>query len=139
MSTIAASTARHRGKGGENQQKGHEEGKAGNGGITDVKKLTTTLQQVKMEALASGMSDEQFKECVLKASKQLKLHPLDDDRKMTRSKGSRNCVCVLKVLWLMFLLLLAVALMSAAFKPVMFFMHKVRMSARKSFHDILYM
>ena len=131
MSTGPVSTARHRGKGRESKQKVHNKDKAGNhGGITDVHKLTSALQQAKEDALASGMSEEQFKECVLKASKQLKLHPLDDDGKTNRGKRScYSCVCVFKVMWLMFLLLLAVALMSAAFKPVMFFMHKVRQAA----------
>ena len=100
----------------------HSEDKSGET-ITDTKSLTTALQQVRGVALAGGMSREQFKECAIKASKQLKLRPLTHDKGKRRSWC--NCITILKILWLMILLLLAVAMVSAAFKPVMFFMHKV--------------
>ena len=90
--------------------------------ITDTKKLCLALSQVKKAALFNGLTSKQFEKCADRASKQMKLRP-----QISLIKSSR-CGCLiagLKVMWLMFLMLLAIALMSAAIKPVMFYMHKV--------------
>ena len=89
-------------------------------GITDAKKLTSALQQIKLDALASGMTSEEFQKCAVSAAKRLKLRPLD-----TKAHGRSRLITTLKVLWLIFLMLLAIALLSAAVKPIMFYMHKV--------------
>ena len=94
-------------------------------GIDDAKKLTSALQQAKREALSSGLSPEEFRKCVITTSKRLKLHPLGQGGASGGQTKYRCLKLTLKVLWVMFLMLLAVALMSAAVKPVMFYIHKV--------------
>ena len=92
-------------------------------GITDAKKLTSALQQVKDDALASGMSLKDFQNCAMSAAKGLKLHPLKAKRH--RRSNVQRLILTFKVLWLIFLMLLAVAMLSAAVRPVMFYVHKV--------------
>ena len=88
--------------------------------ITNSKELSSALNQARETALSNGLTAQQFQKCTERASKQMKLRPAP-------SKSSR-CGCVvtaLKAIWLIFLMMLALALMSAAVKPVMFYMHKV--------------
>lgn len=97
--------------------------------VTDAKQLTSALQQAKNEAVANGISEEEFKQCVRAVSKQLKLQSPGPN-----GRGSSHCrwfKIIFKVVWMLFLMLLALGLMSAAFKPVMFYMHKVSTSSSR--------
>ena len=93
--------------------------------VTDIKTLTSALQQARQGALSSGMSPEEFQNCAERASKRLKLLPLEKKSGVTRSFRCCRLKTVLKVTWLVFLGLMTVALLAAAVKPVMFYVHMV--------------
>ena len=111
------------GAGRSSQIKIKNNGDNSNNDITDAKKLTSALQQVRENALANGMSPEDFQKCAMSAAKQFKLHPL---KTKGHQRSKFQCVILtFKVLWLIFLMLLTLAILSAAVKPVTFYMHKV--------------
>lgn len=90
--------------------------------ITDSKKLASALNETREKALSNGLTAQQFQKCVESASKRLKVRPSPS----AKSSRCGRVIIALKVIWLLFLMLLALAMMSAAVKPVMFFMHKVQ-------------
>ena len=100
----------------------HGASKAGHA-ITDSKKLALALNETREKALFIGLTAQQFQKCVERASKRLKVLPSPP----AKSSRCGRVIVALKVIWLLFLMLLALAMMSAAVKPVMFFMHKVHM------------
>ena len=94
------------------------------GAITDSKKLVSVLNQAREKALSNGLTAQQFQKCAERASKQAKLRP-SPPHPAARSSRCGRLVIALKMIWLLFLMLLALAMLSAAIKPVMFYMHKV--------------
>ena len=90
-------------------------------------KLHDDLEKVKQEALASGLTKEDFNTCLNAAAKRskLKLQPRGGRKKnVQRNCCSRVTFC-LKAVWIGMLLVLAFALFTAAYKPLTFYMHKV--------------
>ena len=116
-----SSSVRQRGSGSSDTSRAHtsKQTKAiqTKSAITDKKTLSLALSRLKESALTNGMTAERFEKCAERVSKQMKLHP-------PPSRCGR-LIIVLKVMWLLFLLLLALALVSVAIKPVVFFIHKV--------------
>jgi hypothetical protein len=102
-------------------------GKTGHA-ITDSKKLASALNQTREKALSNGLTAQQFQKCVERASRRLKLGQSPPAKSSRCGRG----IIALKVIWLLFLMLLALAMMSAAVKPVMFFMHKVYTHCREN-------
>ena len=102
----------------------HQRDDKSNNRVTDIKSLTFALEQARQDALSSGMSPEKFQKCAERAAKKLKVLPLENSGASRPSRCPR-LKTTLKVLWLVFLGLLTLALLAAAVKPVMFYVHMV--------------
>ena len=104
--------------------------------VTSVQQLSVALKEVKQSASARGVSETDISKCLETAaersqvnlgssSKKLKDTKKTKHRKSSRrSCGSRMCLC-LKVLWLLYLFILALCLVFILYQPASFYIHKV--------------
>ena len=78
------------------------------------------LDKCRQETTNNGVTEKEFMNCLLKA--------LGKDSDIPIKSVSRrrcSCSCVMKVLWIMFLAVLAFSLFVAAYSPLAFFVQKV--------------
>ena len=91
--------------------------------ITSLSDLSTALSQAQRDAVADGLSEEEFAECLSTAAQQ----KLNINLRTSVQKPNRivTCCCLcLKLLWLCVLVCTALVLLVAFCKPVSFYVQK---------------